>query len=293
MRGYFLLFLFSTLTLGTLFGQNIQKMNSWQDSLVDLGHQMFVRVAEAERLESNFKFIKTLVSALQEPNAYYYSFDKLDMISILSSPQDDFRIFSWNIPLQDGSFLYYGAIQHKIAGGKLHLTPLLDKTFEISNPDEDVTTNQMWYGAQYYGIVPVADGKYALLGWKGHHPEYSQKVIEILQIDDKGEVRLGAPVFSDDPSLVRKIFSYTRSATMYLQYNPDSNRIDFDHLVPLRPEFEGDYKHYGPDLTHDGYRIGEQGLILEEDIDIHNPVRGDENRYIDPSRVDRRLKSGL
>lgn len=268
-------------------------MDVWQDSLVLLGNKMFGSVAEAERLESNFKFVKTLVSALQEPNAYFYKFDGLEMISIVMSPHDNFRIFSWNIPLQDGSYLYYGAIQHKISGGKLKLTPLLDKTFEIDNPDEDITSSRMWYGAQYYTIVPISRDRYALLGWKGHHPEYSKKVIEIMKLGADGEISLGAHIFSDNSRLARKIFSYTKAATMYLQYNPSLNRIEFDHIVPATPELTGNFKYYGPDLTHDSYEIKDTRLIFKEEIELTIPEQGNENQYIDPLRPSRKLKSGF
>src|SRR5690606_7932922 len=227
-----------------LSAQNIQKMDQWQDSLLHVGRQMFQSGAEAERIERNFVFVKTLVSALKEPNSYFYAFDKLDMISVISAPDNSFRIFSWNIPLQDGSYLYYGSIQHKVAGGKLKLTPLLDKTFEIQNPTQDITSNSTWYGAQYYDIIPISKYQFILLGWKGHHAEYTNKVIEVLHISPAGEVKLGGPVFSDDPKMVRKIFSYTKNASMYLQFDKERSRIVFDHIVPVSPQHEGNFKYY-------------------------------------------------
>lgn len=293
MKRCFLLLLSAGLILSNVFAQSIQKMDLWQDSLVHLGQRMFSSIAEAERLESNFKFVKTLVSALKESNAYFYEFDRLGMISILDSPDDNFRIFSWNIPLQDGSYLYYGAIQHKVLGGKLKLTPLLDKTFEIQHPHTDITSAQMWYGAQYYDIVPLSKGQYILLGWKGHHVEYSQKIIEVLNIGTAGEVTLGAHLFSDDATLSRKVFSYKKSVTMFLRFNPTLNRVEFDHIVPIRSEFAGDFKHYGPDLTHDSYEIKNMSLFYKEDIELSNPEHGNESKYIDPLRPDRKLKSGF
>ncbi|NGM90137.1 hypothetical protein G5B35_22835, partial [Parapusillimonas sp. SGNA-6] len=230
---YYVLLIVCAIGVGTGTAQNIQKMNIWQDSLLHVGRQMFQSEGEAERIERNFVFVKTLVSALKEPNSYFYAFDKLDMISVISAPDNSFRIFSWNIPLQDGSYLYYGSIQYKVAGGKLKLTPLLDKTFEIQNPTQDITSNNTWYGAQYYDIIPISKHQFVLLGWKGHHAEYTNKVIEILHVSPTGEVTLGAPVFSDDPKMVRKIFSYTKNATMYLQFDKKLNSIVFDHIVPV------------------------------------------------------------
>lgn len=294
MRSCFLFLSCLSILLGSASGQNLQRMNTWQDSLLQLGKQMFSpELAEAERIESNYKFVRTLVSALQEPNAFYYKFDSLEMISIIDSPHDNFRVFSWNIPLQDGSYLYYGAIQHKEAGGKLKLTPLLDKTFEIVNPEKDITTNEMWYGAQYYEIVALSRNSYALLGWKGHHPEYTHKVIEILQVGKEGAIQLGAPIFSDDPSAVRKIFAYSRTSSMYLHFNSAFQRIEFDHIIPISLEYEGNYKYYGSDLTHNAYVLEDGRLYLKENIDLSNPETGNEDKYIDPLRPNTKLKSGF
>ena len=278
---------------GRLSAQNIQKMDRWQDSLLHVGRQMFQSPVETERIERNFTFVKTLVSALKEPNSFFYTFDKLDMISVISTPDNSLRIFSWNIPLEDGSYLYYGTIQHKTPGGKLKLTPLLDKTFEIQNPTEDITPAGKWYGAQYYDIIPLAKNQFVLLGWKGHHAEYTKKVIDILNISPSGEVTLGAPVFSDAPKMVRKIFSYTKDATMYLQFNKKSNSIEFDHIVPASPQLEGNFKYYGPDLTHDAYEVKGGRLIFKENISLQNAEKEGEGHYIDPLRPSRKLKSGL
>lgn len=289
-----LLCIFLTCNILSSFGQNSQKMKVWQDSLVNLGTKMFRSSAEPERLDNNFKFVKTLVSALKEPNSYYYSFEQLNMIAILSSPDNNFRIFSWNIPLQDGSYLYYGTIQHKTANGQISLTPLFDKTFEINAVDSVVLSNTEWYGAQYYDIAPLGKNKYVLLGWKGHHAEYTKKIIEILTLKGGNQVELGAAVFLENPKIARRIFSYTRQATMYLKYNRTYNRIEFDNLVPADPSLNGNFKYYGPDLSYDAYEVTKEGkLKLVVDIEVKNFERGDESQYIDPQKPDKKRKSGL
>ncbi|MBE8720421.1 hypothetical protein C4F40_06765 [Sphingobacterium sp. Ka21] len=269
-------------------------MQVWQDSLVRLGNKIFRSPAEPERLDNNFKFVKTLVSALKEPNSYYYSFEQLNMIAILSSPDNNFKIFTWNVPLEDGSYLYYGAIQHKTANGQINLTPLLDKTFEINAVDSSILSNIEWYGAQYYDIVSLGKNRYVLLGWKGHHTEYTQKVIEILSLNGDDQVELGASVFLENSKLTRRIFSYTRQATMYLKYNGTYNRIEFDNLVPADPNLKGNFKYYGPDLSYDAYEVTKEGkLKLLVDVEVKNVERGNEDQYIDPTKPDKKRKSGF
>lgn len=264
LKNCFLIFSICCISMAS-FGQNLQKMRIWQDSLTSLGRQVFSVASESERMESNFLFVKTLVSALKEPNSYFYSFDSLKMISIVSSPDEQFRIFSWNMPLHDGSYLYYGAVQMR--SGTLKLTPLLDKTFELKNSNEEITDHSKWYGAQYYEIIPYSTRSYLLLGWKGHDSQCSEKVIEVLKIDPEGKLIFGQNIFSDDPKIVRKIFKYSKSATMLLRYNGDKRRVEFDNLVPLN---SGKNQIYIPDLSHNGYILKDGKLVFIDDVEVLN-----------------------
>lgn len=273
------------------FSQNLTKMNVWQDSLVKLTEQRFGSVSEAERIESNFQFVKALVSSLKETNAFNFKFEKLKAISILNAPDNSFRVFSWNIPLDDGSFLYYGAIQYKSAS--LKLTPLLDKTFEIKDVDREILKSSSWFGAQYYDIIQLSPKQFVLLGWKGHHADFNKKVIEVLNIESNNEITFGAKIFSDKIDHSRRVFSYTRKASMYLKYNPEQKRIEFDNIVPVDPSLEGNFKYYGPDLSYDAYVLDANVLKFKENIDVQNITRGDEDNYIDPRKPNKKLKSGL
>lgn len=270
---------------------NFHKMGVWQDSLLHLGTTMFQSKAEAERLEKNFVFVKTLVSSLKEPHAYLFNFDKLQMISVLRSPDDKFRIFSWNIPLHDGSYLYYGALQVKTKDGKLKLVPLLDKTFEIEKPEEALLKPDNWYGAQYYDIIPLGNA-YVLLGWKGHGPTYSQKVIEILHFENDAFL-LGKKVFSDQPEMQRKLFSYTQQASMYLKYHKTENSLIFDHIVPADSSLIGNFKYYGPDLTHDAYQLKQGKLLFKSHVPFTNQPSEVDKINIVPGKAIPKKKSGL
>ncbi|MFD1770204.1 hypothetical protein [Sphingobacterium suaedae] len=276
----------------TIAQVNLYKMNTWQDSLIRLGTEMYENKAEAKRLEKNFIFVKTLVASLKERHSFLYNFDQLDMISVVMSPDSRFRIFSWNIPLHDGSYLYYGAIQSHTEDGTLKLVPLLDKTFEINDPEGEALTPSVWYGAQYYSIVPLTGNRYALLGWKGHAPNYSQKVIEILQCEPNSFV-LGGAIFSDSPTMFRKIFNFARDLSMYLKYDQQKSRIVFDHIVPADPSLQGQYSRYGPDLSYDAYLLKNGKLILQQDVPFQNEERGNRDDLVQPGQATSGKKSGL
>lgn len=268
-------------------------MKNLEDSLSVVGKAIFSRISEPERIQKNFQFVKSLVNFLKEKHSYENPLEKLSMISIINSPDDNFRIFSWNVPLDDGSFLYYGSIQFKTKDGSLKLYPLLDKTFEFKDPLIEITTASFWYGSQYYDIQKLSDNTYVLLGWKGHHADFTQKVIEILTLEDDFKISLGKNVFTDDVKKTRSIFNYTREASMYLKFNAKLKRFEFDHLVPADPKFISNYKYYGPDLSYDAYRLENGRLIFEEDIEVLNPVRGDEDLFLAPNRKEIKKNSGL
>lgn len=246
------------------------KLQVMEDSLVVYGQDMFAKVSEPDRIDNNFSFVRLLVNTLKESHSFNYDFKKLDMISIVNSPDQSFRLFSWNIPLDDGSFLYYGSVQFKTEDGSLKLIPLLDQTFEIEEADQTVLPSSKWYGAQYYEIIPLKERQYIVVGWKGHTPEYTQKVIDILSIDSNGDISFGDYVFSDDPKMARKIFNYTRQASMYLRFHEDESTIFFDHIIPVAPEMQGEYKYYGPDLSYDAYQIKDSKLIFLQNVELLN-----------------------
>ena len=273
--------------------EGLQKMRLLQDSLATLGYTMYNEPSEPERLDANFTFVKTLVAALKQPYSYTFPFDSLDMVSILDAPDDRFRIFSWHIQLNDGSYLYYGTIQLNTPDGTLKMYPLLDKTYEIAEPEQAVTAPDNWYGAQYYRIVPLNDA-YVLLGWKGHTPRVTQKVIEILRIGEDS-AQLGNPVFDagEGQRQARAIYRYSRGASMHLDYDSVENRIVFDHLAPADQRQQGQYEQYGPDLTYDAWQLENGRLVLLSDVPFTNPSSPEDNRFNDPTKPQNHPKSGL
>jgi len=268
-----------------------RQLSAWQDSLKSITHQIYNNNSEPERYNASFTFIKTLVSALKTPHSFNFNFDSLKAISIQTPPDRKFRIFSWHVMNNDGSYRYYGTIQMNNPEGKLEMFPLIDYTAGIKNPADTVTNNEQWYGAQYYRIVPVTSNVqtpyYILLGWKGNTIKSTKKLIEVLHFKNDKPV-FGMPVFDSGKDKIEKkriIFEYTRQASMVLNYDPKTAMIVFDHLAPPDPNLEGKYDLYGPDFSYDGYKIQNGRLHFVSDLKLENPPSDKDELYNDPRKL--------
>ncbi|QXV64745.1 hypothetical protein INP83_16890 [Mucilaginibacter sp. 21P] len=300
MKGFLLALVFSC-GLTTAFAQhsneatNLKNLRMYQDSLRMLGKKFVNNADDMERKNANYQFIRTFVRALRVPHSFNFTFDSLKMVSILNSPDSRFRIFTWPVMNQDGSYRYFGTIQMN-TGDRLLMFPLEDYTPLIKNPQDTVTDNRKWYGAQYYKIVrvPASRPYYVLLGWKGNNVKSTKKVIEVLSFDRDDKPVLGMPVFAGDKqrkNAKRIIFEYTRQASMLLRYVPDENLIVFDHLAPPDEKMKDRPETFGPDLSYDGFRLQNGQWQFVENLDMRNIPQAADEGFVDPkiqSRLDKK-----
>jgi hypothetical protein len=297
MKKLFLIFGLLIFTFGSVEAQhsdsnkNKQIITDFQDSLQVLSYKMINDSIEPERYNANYKLIKTLVNALKTPNSFNYSFDSLKTISIQTSPDRLFRIFSWHVMNNDGSYRYYGTIQMNNPDGRLQMFPLVDYTPLIKNVTDTITTNDKWYGAQYYRIISVLNNVktpyYVLLGWKGNTVNSTKKVIEILYFKD-GKAYFGMPVFDGDkeqPLKKRTVFEYDRRASMVLNFEPSNNTVVFDHLAPPDPKLKGKFELYGPDLSYDGYKLVNGRWKFVQDLELKNSPSDQDDNFNDPKKM--------
>ncbi|MFM6976720.1 MAG: hypothetical protein ACKOW2_07715 [Sphingobacteriaceae bacterium] len=266
-------------------------LNTYQDSLISLSKDIVNKQLEPERYNANYLFIKTLVSALKEPKSFHYGFDSLKSVSIQTSPDQKFRVFSWHIMNKDGSYRYYGSIQMNTPDGKLKLFPLVDSGPFIKNAADTTTSPNKWYGAQYYKIIPVAQpgeqSYYVLLGWKGNTVKSTKKVIEVLYFKD-GQAYFGLPVFDANPDWTGKkriIFEYGRDVSMLLNYQPAEQRIVFDHLAPINAEMKADFSKYGPDMTYDALQLFKGRWKYQQNLMLKNKPSEKDEQFNDPKKL--------
>ena len=271
-------------------GSRDLSLEQYQDSLKNLGYQVVNNPSEPERYQANYTLIRTLVSALKEHNSFGFGFDSVKTISIQTSPDRRFRIFSWHVMNNDGSYRYYGTIQMNTGGGKLQMFPLIDHSAEIKKPQDSLLTSNHWYGAQYYKIIPVTYNVkvpyYILLGWKGNTVKSTKKVIDVLYFKDD-KALFGMPVFDGDKERAGKhriVFEYNRQASMMLNYLAKEEMIVFDHLAPPDPEMKGSMEAYGPDLSYDGFKLNKGRWKLVENLELKNSPTEEDELYIDPKK---------
>jgi hypothetical protein len=263
-------------------GGNLKQLNFYQDSLKHLGNTIIHDPIDAVRKTTNYQFIQTLVKALKTPNSFAFPFDSLKTITLTKSPDNRFRIFSWHVANDDGSYRFYGAIQLN-SNSELKLYGLSDYSPLIKNPEDTVADNRSWFGSQY----PY----YVLLGWKGHTDKSTKKVIEVLSFQNDKPV-FGLPVFTGNgKTRKRVVFEYARQASMLLKYVPSQHLIVFDNLAAPDKKSKDKPETYGPDLTYNGYRLKDGKWEYVDNIDMRNVPNEQDENYIDPKPPTRPIKA--
>lgn len=261
----------------------------YEDSLKVFGKTITNDTLEQNRVAANYKLIKTLVNSLKQSNSYAYPFDSLaNLVSVIKSDDNKFRIFSWFVMSDDGTFRFYGALQMNNPK-KLELYPFTDSFARMETPEDSTLNPKKWFGAVYYKIIPInAQNKqvpyYTLLGWKGSNRQSTKKVIDVLWFDE-GKPIFGLPVFEgskkEDKVKNRVVFSYTSEVSLLLNYVKEKGMIVFDHLAPPNDKVKNMPGLWGPDLSYDAYKLKNGKWILHENVDLKNlPNANDEDLIV-------------
>ena len=192
-----------------------------------------------ERWQSDSLFTRMLVRALQVPHSFHYPFDSLITISRMMSPDSSFRIFTWELQIDENDFRQHGAIQVRTSDGSLKLFPLMDLSDRIVNQEDTVCSNRTWIGAVYYKILLrkwQSKSFYTLIGFDAGNIRSSRKIMEVLHFEDGNPV-FGGPFFfvpnnSTKPrSQARFIMDYKKDAAPRLNYDAEMDLIVKEHLV--------------------------------------------------------------
>lgn len=249
-----------------------------KDALIANLNALLRSQGESERDSLNPLIKRDLRILLSTEDGLTFTMDDLP-ISHVEAPDGSFRLVTWNLPRKDGSHRYEGFLLAR-QGGRNILFELNDQTSTITSPELAELSADRWYGALYYGVIPVKKGGktwYTLLGWKGYSNVETRKVIDVLSFRG-GKPRFGAAIFAPNAPEARRgrlkaqrvIHGFFFQARMMLQYDPDGKRIVLDHLSPLRPEMDGTNALMGPDLSYDAYVWDKGQWQFQRDIDARD-----------------------
>ena len=279
------------------------------DSLEMYAREIIQGRTSVERFSADSLFTRMLVGALRIKHSFEYPFDSMISISKIVPPDSSFRIFTWQLVINDNEIRPHGAIQMRTADGSLKLFPLIDKTDVTQNIDDTIANNFGWIGALYYKVIQTESfGKkvYTLLGYDENNINSNIKLIDILTFNEKGQPIFGGPFFSfQDNSLhgsdiARYIMVYKKNASPRLTYDPNLGMIIYEHLISETGEPQKRWT-YIPDGDYEGlvWRDGKwvhiEKVFRQKTPEGQEPVPQpllDPNGNIDESKLSKVLPEG-
>lgn len=265
-----LLILFLTTSTNRFVAQtNILDLEKTEDTLIYLLEKARNQKDEHNKLLSNDAFKEKLTYVLtRNSKSYNYPFNKLSkQMSTIKSPDGVFRLFNWNLELnQYGEHKYFCVVvNYDKKKDNYYIIDCVDKSKYARTPEYTQFTEKKWYGALYYEIIPVQKGSktiYTLLGWDGNDISSNKKIIETMKFSGNTKLKFGDPLFkfNDDKIKRRIIFQYKQDTYMSVKYEKikKEDHIIFDHLSPTSPELEGIKDWYVTDLSFDAF-VWEKG----------------------------------
>src|SRR4051812_20754911 len=94
-----------------LSSSNKQLLKEKEDKMKPSAIKMINASIPEERLKSDSLFTREFVQALKTPYSFNYTFDSLYTVSQLYAPDSVFKIFTWQLVVNDYETRQHGAIQ--------------------------------------------------------------------------------------------------------------------------------------------------------------------------------------
>jgi hypothetical protein len=245
-----------------------------------------------------------LVRALKTKSSFHYPFESLQTVSIQYSPDSVFRIFTWQLVINENIIRQHGAIQMKTYDGSLKLYGLIDKSDVTKNVADTIGNHNGWIGAIYYKIIQKKSSNqnyYTLLGFDENNIRSSRKIIEVMHFLNE-EPTFGGRYFSYEEDTVfktsqsRYIMEYKKEAGPRLTYDKDLDMIIVEHLVSESSEPKKKWTLIG-DGDYEGFKWKNGKWVHVEKVfnvvtpdgeaPVPNPIR-DPSGNLDENK----LKSG-
>ena len=232
-----------------------------EDSMKPESIKIIQGINDFDRLKADSIFTRMLMRTLQVKNSFYYQFDSLQSISQLYAPDSSFRIFTWQLVINDNVIRQHGAIQMRTADGSLKRFPLIDKSDVTEHLSDTIGDNRGWIGAVYYRIVLkkyLDKNYYTLLGYDENNIRSNRKIIEQLSFENGLPLFGGHNFFFENESkaatpISRYIMEYKKDAGPRLTYDPDLDMIIAEHLISESNEPNKKWTYVG-DGDYEGFK---------------------------------------
>ena len=233
-----LLFITSTLSAQQISTADKLFLFKKEDSLKTVGLKIVQGRDAADRFFADSAFTRIFVRALRTKNSFYHPFDSIINISKLFAPDSSFKIFTWQLMINENTIRQHGAIQMKTADGSFKVFPLIDRSDITINQTDTISDNNGWQGAVYYKIIQKeykGETFYTLLGFDENNIKSDKKIMDVLQFVN------GKPVFGNklfviensnqyQKQMARYILEYKKEAAARLTFDEELGAVVFDEL---------------------------------------------------------------
>ena len=270
-----------------------------------IGAQFLADTNQDARLKGTREFVKLLVEALKVENSFQYKFDSLPYLATVMPEDSSFRIFTFQVVLQNITFRHYGTIQ--LNRKNIKLIPLRDFSDTFPVTPQSTLTNKNWLGAVYYRIITkkVNDKPvYFLFGFDQNDILSDKKYIEAMWIEKDSIAKFGMPIFEKttteiiaprpkkfgdapsrpEPPIVktktyyRYVLDYRKGSGVSVKYDKAKDMIIHDHTPPM----DGKNKDIGfikvPDGTYEGLQWKKDKWVWQEYVKMADKETNGEYR---------------
>lgn len=227
-----------------------------------------------KRRSANHRFVQDMVRLVKTGKSWGMAWSELPSVSTLLTPDQQWRIVTWSVLLEQNSRRHYGCL----LGPTGNYYPLIDQMANRFENDE-VYDNRQWPGAVYFQVLPVSssiNGQacYAVLGYDAREPFTQRKVLDWLCPDPANEmVHVGAPlIHHEGRSLNRWQLSYPRDVQVQMQWDKDRSLVYFDHLIRRGTDPSSEGFDFIPDGSFDAL-VWRNGRLNFEEMPNFQPLK--------------------
>ena len=216
---------------------------------------------------------KEMTEALSMQGSMDFPWNRLDRIGIITSNDKRMRVFTWHLMDDQDHYRYFGFIQISMKREKVRLFELNDNgkpqrgVMKLEQSDAD------WYGKLYYQVLANRYKRktyYTILGMDFNDSRSTIKSVEVMDIHRNAPRFVRSIFFNGRDFVDRLVLEYADQVAISVRYDPGTDLITFDHLVPFHPIYKNNYEFYGPDGSYDGLEFSGGHWIYRQDIDARN-----------------------